>query len=436
MPMGPIELADQVGLDICLDVGDMLRTEVRRSAAADAGLAARKGRQGRARPQDRQGLLHLEGRQGAEGAARPRPARRVTDQMIDRLVLPMSNVCVACLREGIVDDADVVDGAMIFGTGYAPFRGGPLNYARTRGVENVGRPPCAAWPSEFGERFAPDAGWDSFKRGKTHDATPRHAPTPTTEPSGDLCIRTLAMPADTNANGDIFGGWLLSQMDVGGGVFASKVAKSRTVTVAIEAMNFRKAVYVGDLVSVYANLVRVGRTSLTVHLEAWALRARKEASRSSSPTAISPTSRSTITAVRRPISQTDTPIATLIARDLRRITNDRGVSQVRASSRLRQEPVIKRMRSQRTQYACRFGVETGSNAQGTFGQEMPLFARTEESTGHAGQLHHRSQFADRRYRRSRPRRLLLLRFVPPIQPPRRPALPQRARSRARRAEAG
>ena len=57
--------------------------------------------------------------------------------MIDRLVLPMSNVCVACLREGIVDNADTVDGAMIFGTGYAPFRGGPLNYARTRGPENV-----------------------------------------------------------------------------------------------------------------------------------------------------------------------------------------------------------------------------------------------------------------------------------------------------------
>jgi acyl-CoA thioesterase YciA len=96
-----------------------------------------------------------------------------------------------------------------------------------------------------------------------------------TEPHGDLCIRTLAMPADTNANGDIFGGWLLSQMDIGGGIFASKVARSRTVTVAIEAMNFRKAVYVGDLVSVYANLVRIGRTSVTVHLEAWVLR-RKE----------------------------------------------------------------------------------------------------------------------------------------------------------------
>jgi acyl-CoA thioesterase YciA len=98
------------------------------------------------------------------------------------------------------------------------------------------------------------------------------------EPGGELCIRTLTMPADTNQNGDIFGGWLLSQMDVGGGVFAAKVAKSRTVTVAIEAMNFRKPVYVGDLVSVYANVVRVGRSSVTVHLEAWVLRRRESQS--------------------------------------------------------------------------------------------------------------------------------------------------------------
>lgn len=95
------------------------------------------------------------------------------------------------------------------------------------------------------------------------------------EPCGDLCTRTLAMPADTNQNGDIFGGWLLSQMDIGGGVFASKVARSRTVTVAIEAMNFRKPVYVGDLVSVHATLVKIGRTSVTVRIEAWVLR-RKE----------------------------------------------------------------------------------------------------------------------------------------------------------------
>jgi len=100
-----------------------------------------------------------------------------------------------------------------------------------------------------------------------------HAPAiAETEPCGDLSIRTLAMPADTNANGDIFGGWLLSQMDIGGGIFASKIAKSRTVTVAIDAMNFRKPVYVGDVVSVHADLVRIGKTSITVRLEAWVLR--------------------------------------------------------------------------------------------------------------------------------------------------------------------
>jgi len=108
------------------------------------------------------------------------------------------------------------------------------------------------------------------------DTSAVHAPlNGETEPVGDLCIRTLAMPADTNQNGDIFGGWLLSQMDLGGGIFASKTAKSRTVTVAIEAMNFRKPVFVGDLVSVHASLVRIGKTSITVHLEAWVLR-RKE----------------------------------------------------------------------------------------------------------------------------------------------------------------
>ncbi|HEY0852225.1 MAG TPA: acyl-CoA thioesterase [Bradyrhizobium sp.] len=106
--------------------------------------------------------------------------------------------------------------------------------------------------------------------------TETHAPpNDETEPRGDLCTRTIAMPADTNANGDIFGGWLLSQMDIAGGVAASKVAKSRTVTVSIDAMNFRKPVYVGDLVSVHANLVRVGRTSMTIHLEAWVVRRRE-----------------------------------------------------------------------------------------------------------------------------------------------------------------
>lgn len=108
--------------------------------------------------------------------------------------------------------------------------------------------------------------------------TETHVHAPTTDetgPRGELCTRTLAMPADTNQNGDIFGGWLLSQMDIGGGVYAAKVTKTRNVTVAIDAMNFRKPVNVGDLVSVHATLVRVGRTSITVHLEAWVVR-RKE----------------------------------------------------------------------------------------------------------------------------------------------------------------
>jgi 3-hydroxyacyl-CoA dehydrogenase/enoyl-CoA hydratase/3-hydroxybutyryl-CoA epimerase len=93
--------------------------------------------------------------------AQPIPVQP-TQEMIDRLILPMSNVCVACLREGIVDNADAVDGAMIFGTGYAPFRGGPLNYARARGPENVVAA-LRALAAKFGDRFTPDAGWDNFR---------------------------------------------------------------------------------------------------------------------------------------------------------------------------------------------------------------------------------------------------------------------------------
>jgi len=88
-------------------------------------------------------------------------------------------------------------------------------------------------------------------------------------PRGELSLRTLAMPADTNQNGDIFGGWLLSQMDIAGGMYVGKTAQCRSVTVAIEAMTFRKPVYVGDVVSVYAATIRVGRTSITVRVEAW-----------------------------------------------------------------------------------------------------------------------------------------------------------------------
>jgi acyl-CoA thioesterase YciA len=95
---------------------------------------------------------------------------------------------------------------------------------------------------------------------------------PPTAPSGELVIRTIAMPADTNANGDIFGGWLLSQMDLGGAILARSTAHSRVTTVAIEAMAFHLPVNVGDTVTCYAQLLRIGRTSMKIHLEAWVLR--------------------------------------------------------------------------------------------------------------------------------------------------------------------
>ncbi len=90
------------------------------------------------------------------------------------------------------------------------------------------------------------------------------------KPKGTLVIKTIAMPRDTNATGDIFGGWLLSQMDLGGAVLAYQYAKSRVATVAIDGMCFLKPVKVGDLVSCYAQLVRKGRTSMTIYIEAWA----------------------------------------------------------------------------------------------------------------------------------------------------------------------
>jgi 3-hydroxyacyl-CoA dehydrogenase / enoyl-CoA hydratase / 3-hydroxybutyryl-CoA epimerase len=161
MPMGPIELADQVGLDICLAVGDMLRSKFgdllpptpawlrEKVAAGELGRKTGKGF-----------YVWKDGK--ADKSAGPAPTAQPTPEMIDRLILPMSNVCVASLREGIVDNADMVDGAVIFGTGYAPFRGGPLNYARTRGPENVVSA-LRELAAKFGGRFAPDAGWENFK---------------------------------------------------------------------------------------------------------------------------------------------------------------------------------------------------------------------------------------------------------------------------------
>lgn len=91
------------------------------------------------------------------------------------------------------------------------------------------------------------------------------------EPRGKLSLKTLAMPSDTNAHGDIFGGWLVSIMDMAAGIEGRRRARCRVVTVAIETLTFIKPVYVGDTVSCYAELVKVGRTSMQYKIEVWTL---------------------------------------------------------------------------------------------------------------------------------------------------------------------
>ena len=95
-----------------------------------------------------------------------------------------------------------------------------------------------------------------------------------TEPQGSLTIRTLAMPADTNPAGDIFGGWVMSQMDIAGAIAAVERAQGRVVTIAVDSMTFIAPVKVGDVLCVYTTVERVGNTSITIGVEAWARRNR------------------------------------------------------------------------------------------------------------------------------------------------------------------
>jgi acyl-CoA thioesterase YciA len=90
------------------------------------------------------------------------------------------------------------------------------------------------------------------------------------QPDGLLVLRTLTMPKDCNPNGDIFGGWILSQMDIGGGLLAKEVSRGRAVTVTIDKMTFVRPVRVGDTICVYAKVMRVGNTSMDIRLEVWA----------------------------------------------------------------------------------------------------------------------------------------------------------------------
>ncbi|HEX7037995.1 MAG TPA: 3-hydroxyacyl-CoA dehydrogenase NAD-binding domain-containing protein [Pseudomonadales bacterium] len=154
MPMGPAALADQVGLDIALEVGEGLRATVEptlpevpewvRRKVADGHLGVKSGR----------GIYEYEG-----GTRKKRKAPESADPAhIDRLMLPMVNTAVTCLGEGIVDDADALDAAMVFGTGFAPFRGGPLHYARERGPEALRRR-LEELAEQHGPRFRPSPYW-------------------------------------------------------------------------------------------------------------------------------------------------------------------------------------------------------------------------------------------------------------------------------------
>ena len=95
-------------------------------------------------------------------------------------------------------------------------------------------------------------------------------------PQGELVLRTLTMPADTNANGDIFGGWLMSQMDIGGAILAKEIALGRVVTVAVNGITFQKPVSVGDVICCYAHCIKTGNTSITINIEVWVKKVASE----------------------------------------------------------------------------------------------------------------------------------------------------------------
>jgi 3-hydroxyacyl-CoA dehydrogenase/enoyl-CoA hydratase/3-hydroxybutyryl-CoA epimerase len=151
MPQGPIELADTVGLDVALHVGTVLSEAFGTPPPTILEPLVAAGRLGR---KSGAGLYQWhDGR-----PVRATPATAAPEDLADRLILPMLNEAVACLREAIVSDEDLLDAGVIFGTGFAPFRGGPLHYARQRGIAHVVAR-LQQLESRYGSRFRPDAHW-------------------------------------------------------------------------------------------------------------------------------------------------------------------------------------------------------------------------------------------------------------------------------------
>ena len=161
MPMGPIELADVVGLDVAAHVGEIIARELGRPAPQLPRLAALLAAKKFGRKSGAGFYLWRDGKavkDQAPGAAAP-------EDLTDRLILVLVNECVACLRERVVEDADLVDAAVIFGTGFAPFRGGPLAYARARGAGAIVAR-LTELAARHGPRFTPDAGWSLLGSGQ------------------------------------------------------------------------------------------------------------------------------------------------------------------------------------------------------------------------------------------------------------------------------
>lgn len=152
MPMGPIELTDVVGLDVSLQVGRVLAEALQRRVPDILVKLVEQKKLGR-----KSGEGFYVWRDGKP--VKPEATQfAMPADLEDRLILPMLNEAVACLREGVIDDADLLDAGVIFATGFAPFRGGPLHYAKTRGIANV-TARLEELAQRYGERFRPDPGW-------------------------------------------------------------------------------------------------------------------------------------------------------------------------------------------------------------------------------------------------------------------------------------
>lgn len=154
MPMGPIELADVVGLDVAAHVGEIIAADLGRPVPNLTRLRELVGLGKLGRKSGAGFYLWKDGKAVKPAAATEPPPR----DLIDRLILVLVNECAACLRERIAEDADLIDAAVVFGTGFAPFRGGPLTYARSRGVAAVVER-LEELAGRYGTRFQPDSGW-------------------------------------------------------------------------------------------------------------------------------------------------------------------------------------------------------------------------------------------------------------------------------------